>query len=40
MNKKTGEKKRTTEWEEYINQIEEMSNLDEENDKAESERED
>ena len=37
MNKKIGRKKRTTEWEEYINQIEEMSELDEENDKAESE---
>ena len=35
MNKKIGRKKRTTEWEEYINQIEEMSELDEENDKAE-----
>ena len=31
MNKKIGRKKRTTEWEEYINQIEEMSELDEEN---------
>ena len=40
INKKTGRKKRTTEWEEYINQIEEMSDLDEENDKAESEMED
>ena len=39
INKKTGRKKRTTEWEEYINQIEEMSELDEENDKAESETE-
>ncbi|MBQ5625447.1 MAG: hypothetical protein IIU96_00230, partial [Paludibacteraceae bacterium] len=29
INKKTGRKKRTTEWEEYINQIEEMSELDE-----------
>ena len=28
MNKKIGRKKRTTEWEEYINQIEEMSELD------------
>ena len=37
INKKTGRKKRTTEWEEYINQIEEMSELDDENDKAESE---
>ena len=35
INKKTGRKKRTTEWEEYINQIEEMSELDEENDKEE-----
>ena len=40
INKKIGRKKRTTEWEEYLNQIEEMSELDEENDKAESERED
>ena len=37
--KRMGIKKRTTEWEEYINQIEEMSELDEENDKAESETE-
>ena len=37
INKKTGRKKRTTEWEEYLNQIEEMSELDEENDKEESE---
>ena len=37
INKKIGRKKRTTEWEEYLNQIEEMSELDEENDKAESE---
>ena len=37
INKKTGRKKRTTEWEEYLNQIEEMSDLDEENDKEESE---
>ena len=37
MNKKIGRKKRTTEWEEYLNQIEEMSDLDEENDKEESE---
>jgi hypothetical protein len=37
MNKKIGRKKRTTEWEEYINQIEEMSELDDGNDKAESE---
>ena len=29
IRKKTGRKKRTTEWEEYINQIEEMSELDE-----------
>ena len=29
MNKKTGRKKRTTEWDEYIRQIEEMSELDE-----------
>ena len=36
MNKKTGRKKRTTEWEEYIRQIEEMSELDEENDKVEA----
>ena len=35
MNKKIGRKKRTTEWEEYLNQIEEMSELDEENDKEE-----
>jgi hypothetical protein len=34
-----GIKKRPTEWDEYINQIEEMSELDEENDKAESETE-
>lgn len=33
--KKMGIKKRPTEWEEYINQIEEMSELDEENDKEE-----
>ena len=39
INKKTGRKKRPTEWEEYINQIEEMTELDEENDKAESETE-
>ena len=37
MNKKMGIKKRPTEWEEYLNQIEEMSELDEENDKEESE---
>lgn len=30
MNKKIGRKKRTTEWDEYIHQIEEMSELDEE----------
>ena len=35
MNKKIGRKKRTTEWEEYINQIEEMSELDEKNDDEE-----
>ena len=35
MNKKIGRKKRTTEWEEYINQIEEMSELDEEKEKTE-----
>ena len=35
INKKIGRKKRTTEWEEYLNQIEEMSELDEENDKEE-----
>ena len=34
MNKKIGRKKRITEWDEYIRQIEEMSELDEE-DKAE-----
>ena len=39
INKKIGRKKRTTEWEEYLNQIEEMSELNEENDKAESETE-
>ena len=33
--KKMGIKKRPTEWEEYIRQIEEMSELDEENDKEE-----
>ena len=33
--KRMGVKKRPTEWEEYINQIEEMSELDEENDKEE-----
>ncbi len=31
IRKKTGRKKRTTEWDEYIRQIEEMSELDEEN---------
>ena len=35
--KRMGIKKRPTEWEEYINQIEEMSELDEENDKEEKE---
>ena len=35
--KRMGIKKRPTEWEEYLNHIEEMSELDEENDKAESE---
>ena len=35
INKKIGRKKRTTEWEEYINQIEEMSDLDEGKDKEE-----
>ena len=34
--KRMGIKKRPTEWEEYLNQIEEMSDLDEENDKAKS----
>ncbi len=38
IRKKTGRKKRTTEWDEYIRQIEEMSDLDEENDKAGSEK--
>ena len=33
--KRMGIKKRPTEWEEYINQIEEMSDLDEENNKEE-----
>ena len=37
--KRMGIKKRPTEWEEYINQIEEISDLDEENDKAKSETE-
>ena len=36
MNKKIGRKKRTTEWEEYLNQIEEMSELDEEKEKTEN----
>ena len=36
MNKKIGRKKRTTEWEEYINHIEEMSELDEEKEKTEN----
>ena len=35
INKKIGRKKRTTEWEEYIRQIEEMSELDEEKEKTE-----
>ena len=35
--KRMGIKKRPTEWDEYIRQIEEMSDLDEENDKEESE---
>ena len=35
INKKIGRKKRTTEWEEYINQIEEMSDLDEEKEETE-----
>ena len=34
--KRMGRKKRTTEWEEYINQIEEMSELDEEKEKTEN----
>ncbi len=34
--KRMGIKKRPTEWEEYINQIEEMSDLDEENDNEEN----
>ena len=37
IRKKTGRKKRTTEWDEYIRQIEEMSELDEGNDKEETE---
>ena len=36
MNKKIGRKKRTTEWEEYLNHIEEMSELDEEKEKTEN----
>ena len=36
MNKKMGIKKRPTEWEEYLNQIEEMSELDEEKEKTEN----
>ena len=35
INKKIGRKKRTTEWEEYIRQIEEMSELDEEKEETE-----
>ena len=35
INNKTGRKKRTTEWEEYLNQIEEMSELDEEKEETE-----
>ena len=35
INKKIGRKKRTTEWEEYLNQIEEMSELDEGKDETE-----
>ena len=35
IRKKTGRKKRTTEWEEYLNQIEEMSELDEGKDETE-----
>lgn len=35
INKKIGRKKRTTEWDEYIRQIEEMSELDEEKEKTE-----
>ena len=35
IRKKTGRKKRTTEWDEYIRQIEEMSDLDEENNNKE-----
>ena len=36
MNKKIGRKKRITEWDEYIRQIEEMSELDEEKEKTEN----
>ena len=36
INKKIGRKKRTTEWEEYLRQIEEMSELDEEKEKTEN----
>ena len=35
MNKKIGRRKRTTEWDEYIRQIEEMSDLDEEKEEIE-----
>ena len=35
INKKIGRKKRTTEWEEYIRQIEEMSELEEEKEETE-----
>ena len=35
INKKIGRKKRTTEWDEYIRQIEEMSELEEEKEKTE-----
>ena len=35
MNKKIGRKKRATEWDEYIRQIEEMSDLDEEKEETE-----
>ena len=35
INKKIGRKKHTTEWDEYIRQIEEMSELDEEKEKTE-----
>ena len=36
IRKKTGRKKRITEWDEYIRQIEEMSELDEEKEKTEN----